>query len=79
MEDFFNIKKQLEQNGYSNIGMIAGGILLVAKRNGMICLLDLNLKEIPLSDKIKVEDVKDKKNTYKIVINLYETEYKTDE
>ncbi len=75
MNDFFEIKKQLEEKGFSNIEMIAGGKCLVANRINEIHLFDLNLNRIPLSDQIKVEKVKDKENTYKISINSYETEY----
>lgn len=78
MDDYFKIKKQLEREGYNNIEMIAGGALIVATRNGVVCLFDLYLKEIPLSDQIKIEKVKGKENTYKISINSYETEYTTD-
>lgn len=78
MNDFFEIKKQLEKKGFTNIEMIAGGKYLVANRINEIHLFDLNLNRILLSDQIKVEKVKDKENTYKISINSYEIEYTTD-
>ena len=66
MDDYFEKKKQLEKDGYTNIEMIGGGKYLVAYRINEAHLFDLNLNRILLSDKIKIEKVKGKENTYKI-------------
>ena len=73
MDDYFEKKKQLEKDGYSNIEMIGGGKYLVAYR------INEDLNRILLSDKIKIEKVKGKENTYKISINSHTTEYTIDE
>ena len=79
MNDFFEIKKQLEEKGFSNIEMIGGGKYLVAYRINEVHLFDMDLNRILLSDKIKIEKVKGKENTYKISINSHTTEYTIDE
>ena len=79
MDDYFEKKKQLEKDGYTSIQMIGGGKYLVAYRINEVHLFDLNLNRILLSDKIKIEKVKGKENTYKISINSHTTEYTIDE
>lgn len=79
MDDYFEKKKQLEKDGYTNIEMIGGGKYLVAYSINEVHLFDLNLNRILLSDKIKIEKVKGKEKTYKISINSHTTEYTIDE
>lgn len=78
MQNYFCAKKNLENQGYSNVNLIGGGDVLVATDSqNKVSLFNLNLDIIPLSEHIKIEKLKD--NEYKIIINSYETKYKINE
>ncbi len=74
MHDFFAIKEQLENQGYSNIELMGGGSFIVATSSkNEVTLFDMDLNIVPFSEKKRVENIKDK--VYKIIINSVETEY----
>ena len=55
MELYFEMKMRLEERGYNNVGMIAGGKLLVGiSPNQELCLFDVKGNPI-VSDLVKVQ------------------------
>jgi len=77
MEKYFELKDTLEEKGYCNVEMIAGGLLIIAKDlSGKVCLFDLNANQVDLvKNNITIEKDPQKDGRLRITINYYQTKY----
>lgn len=75
MKLYFEMKSRLEERGFNNVGMIAGGKLLVGiSPNQELCIFDVKGNPI-VSDLVKVQKDSENDRKYKISIMEYEIEY----
>lgn len=80
MEEYFKIKTNLEDQGYSNIEMIAGGLLFVGTdASGTVCVFNAEAIRINTEDSGISIEKDSNEGEYTITINSYSTKYKISE